>query len=165
MAENIYRGHNEGERGYEEGNTEEIQSRHSFERRVEFGPEMNFETKMPRERKVVADESIRNILENQLEMIDPEGEVSIVFIEYVESGAGERIDRLGLDRALEMADQDGDVIITGWESESDYEDDLRWQSLALLKNVYFVKLPFSLSQLKNIVERIKAIRRADGTAI
>lgn len=118
-----------------------------------------WETKPKKERRVLADDTIKETLERAMDEIDPEREAALVFIEYVDSEARNRSDARGLDFVKELAETESKVIITGWCRESDYARDPRWHLAMAYPNVEFVRLPFSLKSMKEIMAQFEGERR------
>jgi len=111
------------------------------------------ETVTPKpERIIFADQAIAEALKRAIEVIDPEGNTSIIMIETPTANAS-RSDEAGLDFALDLAKNQHTIILSGWNSIAHYADNPKWQAVMAYPNVFFTRLPFALNDLRELINK------------
>lgn len=143
------------ENEYEDEQPEVLDPTVEFEAQPEISKCSIVEKRVPKERKIKADEAVLRVLAEHLDMADPEGEVGLVFIEMTDSEEGQRSKCRGLDHALDVALDGQPLIITGWQTEVSYSADPRWHAVMAYPNVTFKRLPFSLTEIPGMVDEAK----------
>ena len=94
---------------------------------------------------VIADESLKSIMENLLKANGLKSTTSLVMIEH--HLRGNRAACNGLKDAIELAKSGSPVIMAGWQPIYSYAEDPNWHAALASPNVVFIRLPFQGPEL------------------